>query len=142
MLSASPDIINELAAALALHQAGRLAAAEAGYRRALDAAPAQPLALHLLGVLLLGAGRAGEAVGMLRQAETARVGNFDTRLALADACAATGATDEALGRYRGLLADRPDHAAALVNYANALRDGGDLAAAVPWRWLLHWPRRT
>ena len=129
MQSASPDVIDALAAALALHQAGQLAAAEAAYRRILGAAPEQPLALHLLGVLLLAAGRAGEAVGLLRQAETARPGNADTRLALADACAAAGAVGEALGRYRALMADRPDYAPALVNYANALRESGDLDGA-------------
>jgi tetratricopeptide (TPR) repeat protein len=130
MPSAPANLIDDLSAALALHRAGRLAEAEAGYHRILDADPGQPLTLHLLGVLMLASGRAGEAVAVLRQAEAARPGNADTRLALADACAAAGATEEAIGRYRAILAERPGHAATLVNYANALRDAGDHSGAI------------
>jgi tetratricopeptide (TPR) repeat protein len=129
MLSVPPNVIDALAAALALHQSGQLGEAEAAYREVLEADTVQPLALHLLGVLLLASGRADEAVAVLRQAEAARPGNPGTRLALADACAGVGATEVALARYGRLVADRPDHAPALVNYANALRDSGDLAGA-------------
>ena len=130
MLSACPNVIDDLAAALALHQAGRLGEAEAGYRCVLDAEPDQPLALHLLGVLALATGRAQLASALLRRAEAARPRNVETRLALADACAAVGERAEAIERYRALLADRPDHVGALVNLANALRNNGEHAEAI------------
>src|ERR1700722_3848869 len=78
-------ILDELSLALAAHRAGRLDDAAAGYRRILDVDPGQPSALHLLGVLELGAGRARGALVLLRRAEVARPANADTRLALADA---------------------------------------------------------
>lgn len=130
MPSAASNLIDDLSAALALHRAGRLVEAEAGYNRILNIEAGQPLALHLLGVLKLASRRAHEAVGLLRRAEAARPGNADTRLALADACAAVGATAEAIGRYRALLDERPGHPATLTNYANALRDAGDHSGAV------------
>ena len=129
-VSAPSGLLDDLAAALALHRDGRLAAAEAGYRRVLDAEPRQPLALHLLGVLLLATHRAEQAAALLRQAAAVRPDNTETLLALADACAAAGDRAEAIERYGALLADHPHHTGALVNLANALRDAGDHAGAI------------
>ena len=57
-----------LAEAFAHHRAGRLQKAEAGYRRALEAAPEHPDALHLLGVVARQSKRPDAAVQLIRQA--------------------------------------------------------------------------
>ena len=49
----TPALPKSLASALALHQAGDLAAAEAGYQAVIDNDPANADALHLLSVLRL-----------------------------------------------------------------------------------------
>jgi tetratricopeptide (TPR) repeat protein len=130
MLPAPCQIIDHLAAALALHQAGQLRQAESAYRGILETEPDQPLALHLLGVLTLATGRPQQAKTLLRRAEATRPGNQATTLALADACAAAGDRAEAIARYRALLADHPGQTAALVNLANALRDAGENTEAI------------
>ena len=50
------------------HQSGRLDEAERAYRLMLDRAPAQPDALHGLGLLIYRRGNAKEAIGWLAQA--------------------------------------------------------------------------
>lgn len=57
-----------LQAALRHHQEGRLADAEAGYRRLLQRDPEQPDALHLLGVIALQQGRHEDAVRQIERA--------------------------------------------------------------------------
>ena len=47
-----PDTLTPLHLALDHHQAGRLASAEAGYRRIIEDNPGHVEALHYLGVLL------------------------------------------------------------------------------------------
>jgi tetratricopeptide (TPR) repeat protein len=130
MSSDASGLLNRLADSLTQHRAGRADLAEAGYRAVLAVAPDQPIALHLLGVLTLAAGRPGEALVLLQQALDLRPGNRETRLALADAHAATGDRALAIARYRDLLTDDPDHAGALVNLANVLRDTGDAEGAI------------
>jgi Flp pilus assembly protein TadD len=51
--AAKPDAANLLAVGLKHHQAGRLAEAEASYRRLLAAHPNHADALHLLGIVAL-----------------------------------------------------------------------------------------
>ncbi|MBI2772629.1 MAG: tetratricopeptide repeat protein [Burkholderiales bacterium] len=57
-----------LAAGLALHQAGRLAEAEAIYRQVLQAEPHNADALHLLGLLARQVGRGDVAIALIGQA--------------------------------------------------------------------------
>jgi len=54
--------------AVALHQRGELAAAEKGYARVLKSFPDQFDALHLLGLLKLQSGKAGEAQRLITAA--------------------------------------------------------------------------
>ena len=54
--------------ALALHQAGRLTEAEAGYRQALAEQPGNPDALHFLGVVAHQSGRHEDAIDLIQQA--------------------------------------------------------------------------
>src|ERR1700689_1398550 len=62
------DTPSLLAQAVALHQQGALAPAQALYRPALAAAPRQANALHLLGVLLGQRGRPDEAIPLIAAA--------------------------------------------------------------------------
>src|SRR5580658_11038304 len=57
-----------LAQAVALHQQGALTPAEALHRRTLAAAPRQPDALHLRGVLIAQRGRPDEAIPLIAAA--------------------------------------------------------------------------
>ncbi|MGE0746717.1 MAG: tetratricopeptide repeat protein [Rhodospirillales bacterium] len=66
MSGAAPDAL--LARAADLHGKGRLAAAETLYRQVLTAAPGNPNALNLLGVLHIQRGDAGTAVGLIEKA--------------------------------------------------------------------------
>ncbi len=127
---AAPSGIDRLLAALSAHRAGKLGEAEAGYRGVLAEDPADPSALRLLGLLLLGTRRAEEASGVLRAAVAANPDDADTHTALADALAGSGAMAAAIAVYRAVLTRWPAQVAARVNLANALLARGDATGAV------------
>src|SRR5271165_6953370 len=62
------ELQESMAAAVAHHQAGRLADAEPIYRRILAEHPNQPDALHLLGALAGQSGRLDEAIDHISRA--------------------------------------------------------------------------
>ena len=64
----SADVAEVVAAGLAHHQAGRLAEAEAHYRRILDGIPDYADVLHLLGGLACQLARYGEAIALTDRA--------------------------------------------------------------------------
>ncbi|MGH7076807.1 MAG: tetratricopeptide repeat protein, partial [Acetobacteraceae bacterium] len=123
-------ILETLAAGLADHRAGRFASAEAAYVRVLAEVPAQPNALFLLGMLLLATRRAAAAGKLLAKAVSLRPDDAETWFAHANALNQSGATPEAIARYRALLARWPDHAGARINLSNALREGGNAQLAL------------
>ncbi len=143
----APAVQAQLATALAQHQSGALATAEAGYRAVLAAAPRCFDAVHLLGVLLTQRGALDEAIGLLQFAcELAPAQNgVRYRLARAqlekrDAAGAVATCDRLvalepqnpeswllLGNARQLCAD---HSAALDSYEQALRLQPTLAPAL------------
>jgi len=118
---------------LALHRAGRLPEAEAGYR-AIIAARADPDAMQLLASLLHQDGRSQEALAWLDRALP--------RLARRDAAESNRAAmllaldrfDEARASAERVLARNPQHAGALLNRRLAMlgqaRAAGDLLAKV------------
>jgi tetratricopeptide (TPR) repeat protein len=71
--------------ALADHEAGRIAEAEAGYRAILTRDPDQGQALYLYGMLALQNARAAEAVPLLERAVRARPDHADGLFALGNA---------------------------------------------------------
>ncbi len=97
-------------AALACHQAGRLAQAERIYRRILANQPNHVAALANLGLAALTQGRAEEAVVTLRRAVSLRPDNTQAALNLAEALRATGALEQALAAYRRAAALVPPSA--------------------------------
>ena len=126
----APAALDLLQMALAQHQAGRLAEAEAGYRRALaaDANLADPL--HLLGVLAYQRGQLADALGLIEQAIARNPADpsyhSNRGLVLAD----LGRSAEAVASYDRALALRPDFAEAHSNRGNALRALGRLDDAL------------
>lgn len=124
MTVAIADIELALGSAWADHQAGRLEAAERGYRHVLGLRPDQPDALHLLGVLAHQAGRHREAVGLIGQALQGRPGEAAFLCNLGEAHRATGEVTQAIDCQRRALALDPELAAAHNNLGLALEATG------------------
>lgn len=130
--SASPSISlnQEIALALRYHQAGRLAEAEAIYRRVLAADPEQVDALHLLGVLAHQVGRSDIAVELIGKAVSRNAGNYAAFVNLGEAYRALGQLANAEQCYRRALAIKPDAVEAYNNLGIVLRDLGRPEEAV------------
>ncbi len=105
---------------MALHRAGRLAEAEAGYRRVLEADGGHHNALHLLGVLRLGQGRADAAAELLGQAVRANPAAPASHIALGSALAALGHHEAALAAFKQAVSLAPASVEAVNGQANAL----------------------
>ncbi len=110
--------------AVRLHQAGRLAEAEAAYRRILVARPDEPDALHLLGLLAHQGGQPAAAIELIGRAieGNAQEPRFHNNLGLAHA--AERRFDTAEASYRRALALDPDYVEAWHNLATALAESG------------------
>ena len=78
-MTTGADQRNPLSEAVALHQAGQLEAAARGYLGILQHRPRDFNALHLLGVLRLSQGQAGEAVRLTGQALAGLSGRGEDR---------------------------------------------------------------
>ena len=119
-----------LSTAFAHHQAGRPEQAEPIYRQILAAEPAQPDALHLLGVLCLQSGRGDEAIELLGRALAARPNHADTANHLGAAYGMQKRYDEAVSVLRRAVTAAPQDAGAHYNLGTALRNAGKLDEAV------------
>jgi tetratricopeptide (TPR) repeat protein len=130
--------------AIAHHQAGHFAEAEAIYRRVLARQPKQANALHYLGVL---AGQAGEhqaAIDLIRRAVSLHPQDREAQLNLANTLALyaislhnVGKSDQAIPLLREALSMEPENAQtrlnlalALNNYGNVLRERGAVDEAL------------
>jgi tetratricopeptide (TPR) repeat protein len=113
------------------HQkAGRLARAEAHYRRVLRRIPGHPDALHLLGVIALDQGHPHQAIRLITNALAIRPNLAQAHSNLGNALLSAGRTTEAVASYRRAIALEPHFAAAHNNLGRALTQQGDLAAAL------------
>ncbi|HKW81161.1 MAG TPA: tetratricopeptide repeat protein [Casimicrobiaceae bacterium] len=112
----------QLRAALAQHKAGRLAEAEALYRRILEQDPANADALHLMGVVQHQQGRFPAAVETILRSIAANPDHPGGHLNLGLALQKLRRFDEALASYDRALELRPRYPEALLNRGNALRD--------------------
>ena len=108
--------------ALALHRQGQFAAAEKNYARILKSFPDQFDALHLLGLLKLQGGRAGEAQRLITTALGIDPASTDALTNLGLTLAALKRPAEALAHFDKALALDPDHFEALANRGNILLD--------------------
>ena len=118
------------AAGLQHHQAGRLAEAEACYRRLLAAQPNHAEAASNLGVALKGQGKLDEAVAAYRQVIGIKPDYAEAHSNLGNALTSQGKPDEAITAYRQAISIKPDYAAAHYNLGNALKDQGKLDEAI------------
>jgi len=119
----------DLAQGVRLHQAGRLAEAEAIYRAALAAQPEHPEALHLLGVIAHQVGRADKAVELIGRALARMPFMPDAHNHLGAALKAAGKLSAAIASFRRALDLAPEHVGALDNLGSALLRKGDAATA-------------
>lgn len=119
-----------LQAATGHHQAGQFGEAEQQYRRVLTAAPQQPDALHLLGVLAYQVGRADVAVPLIEQAVQLRPAAPAFRLNLGNALLALGRTADAVASYREATRLAPADPETHYNLGNALVQNGEPDAGI------------
>ncbi len=127
--SGRPGVGEILARASRKHEAGLLDEAEPLYRRVLEAAPAQPDALHLLGILLHQRGQREDAIKFLEKAVRAAAGEAAFLANLAEAYRANGRLEEAVSAFGKALDLSPDDADARFNLGCALTEMGDLVGA-------------
>ncbi len=131
------DLIDAFAAALAAHQAGRLAEAERLYRALLTEAAHLP-AMHNLGVILASTGRSAEAGVVYRRAAEIAPQDAKPQAALATHLRETRAFAQAEVFYRRTLELSPD-------YPNAAMDLGMVLIATgrfEEGWRLYEQRRA
>ncbi len=116
--------------ALARHQAGDLAMAEAGYLSVLSDRPGHVDALYLLSTLRLQQGRAEDALALSEQviAHVPRVA--DAHANKGTALQALQRFDDAAAAFRAAIQLAPDAAHLYFNLGNALRAAGDKPGAV------------
>jgi tetratricopeptide (TPR) repeat protein len=98
-----------IAAALAHHQAGRLAEAETSYKAALKMAPESGGVLHNLGVLAAETGRHREAIGYFDRAIAGEPDYASAYFNKANALRALGHNPAALENYRHVVSLDPGH---------------------------------
>ena len=109
---------------MALHRQGQLAAAEKGYARILKSFPDQFDALHLLGLLKLQAGKAGEAQRLITSALKVAPASPDAHANLGLVLGALKRPADALASFDRALALDANHFEALANRGNVLLDLG------------------
>jgi len=108
---------------------GRLAEAEAQLRRVLQAAPNQPAALHLLGVIAHHAGKTEQGAQLLRQAVEIAPGEAQFHANLAEMYRILNRLDESLAHGEKAVALAPGLAMAHSNLGIACYEKGDLERA-------------
>lgn len=111
----APDLAALFNDGVKLHQAGRLADAEAIYRRVLEARADHPGALHLLGVLDIQRGQPAAAIDKIRAALAVNPAAAPFHGNLGTALQALGRLDEAIQAYREAVRLDPSYADAHNN---------------------------
>jgi tetratricopeptide (TPR) repeat protein len=125
-----PTISEAFAAAIELHQAGRLQAAEQIFRQILAVEPNDAAAWHLLGLIALQVGKHGAAVEHIGRAIALNPNVAPFHYNLGNAFKGQRKSAEAVACYRRALELNPDDAAAYNNLGNTLKDQGKLDEAV------------
>jgi protein O-GlcNAc transferase len=122
-----PDL---LAQAIQHAEAGRLADAEAIFRRILAADQDNAEALGRLGMIFLQKNQWDSAISFLRRALSAAPGRADFHCLLAMSLAGAGRTADALGSYRKAVELRKDFAEAWYNFGSLLTSVGNLPESI------------
>ena len=119
-----------LKAAIAHHQAGRLAEARALYDEVLSLEPNQIVALHLAGVIAYQEGNDGQAVALIGKAIALRPNYAEAHGNLGNALKRQGKLTEAVAAFHKAIELQPDFADAHNNLGTAFHDQGELKSAV------------
>ncbi|HVQ78219.1 MAG TPA: tetratricopeptide repeat protein [Candidatus Binatia bacterium] len=127
--SRAGSAVDRVRQAVALLRTGKVAEAESICRAVLGANPAQPDALHFLGLIEQHRGNTLAAAQLLRRATDAAPGYADAWNNLGNLLKLLGDLDGAETAYQRVIAIQPGHANALSNLGPVLRARGDLAAA-------------
>ncbi|WP_167759702.1 tetratricopeptide repeat protein [Massilia horti] len=130
MSDTNPLVAQLLQEAVALHQQGKLQAAQALYERILAVAARQFDALHLSGVIARQQGRPERAVELICDALTIDPMHATARCNLGAALQDMGRTQDALASYDLAVQLNPRYALALSNRGNTLRKLGRLEEAL------------
>jgi protein O-GlcNAc transferase len=112
----------DLAQAIALHQQGRIDAAEGIYQRVLAAEPQNAMAQHLLGLIRYQQKRYPEALVLIQPVATAHPADAEAQANLGNILKELGRMQEALASYDRALAIHPSHADILNNRGLVLAD--------------------
>jgi tetratricopeptide (TPR) repeat protein len=112
------------------HQAGRLAEAEACYRRVPAGQPGHADALHLLGIIAQQRGRHDLAIEWINQAIKHNEHSAAYLCSLGISLNQLGKFDEAIIAYRQAIRIKPDFANAYSNLAGVLRSQGKIDEAI------------
>jgi len=124
---AAPD--DAMAAAVALHQMGRVAEAAQAYERLLAHDPRNADALHLAGVAACQMGDGATGIERMRRAIALRPAVADYHFNLGNALKDLGSFDDAAAAYRRAVQLRPLYVEALSNLGAALKQLGRTAEA-------------
>jgi tetratricopeptide (TPR) repeat protein len=116
--------------ALAHHQAGRLAEAEAIYRQILTVQPNHANTLHLLGQIALTTGHYEDAVRLISAAITHSPSQAYYHGDLGVACRQLGRLEEAIASYQNALSLEPKLSFIHLNLGDALHAFGKLEEAI------------
>ena len=127
---AAGEVSRRFERALAEHQAGRLASAEAGYREVVAANPGHVDALHFLGVIAYQRGEHREAVEWIARALSRYDGNVPAHTNLGKAYQALGELERAIACFRRALELAPDYFEAHLQLAQAHASRGDSGNAL------------
>lgn len=119
-----------LQAAIACHQAGKLAEAESLYHRILEQQPSHAQALQLLGVLNHQRGRSQRAVDLIGRAIALAPQWSQAYSNRGEALRVLGRLDEAISDHRQAVALAPDQPQVCYNLGIALKDKGALDEAM------------
>jgi tetratricopeptide (TPR) repeat protein len=115
-----------LQTAMAQHQAGNLPQAEALYKQVLQAAPNQPDALHLLGLIAKQKGDLKTAIQLIRKALTVNPNYVEAYVNLGATLQEQDNLSEAADCYRKALALRPNYAEVHSNLGVVLKAQNNL----------------
>ena len=111
-----------LQAAIGYHEAGRLADADAGYRRVIAADPRNVDALHFLGYLLFQRGEHRGAIDLMARSLAVNPANPRAHYNLGMARLAAGEREQAADAFREAIRLQPQFAEALFYLGNMLCD--------------------
>lgn len=124
------SVAEVLARSTELHQAGKFAEAERGYRQILEVAPRDPAVLYRFGQLMATTGDHAAARRLFRTLVAVRPESYKAWLGLAQSLQARGQLPEAAGAYREVIKRRPETVVAHRNLGSVLVKLGRHAEAV------------